>query len=87
MPLTFVPDQIVSKEDEQNEQQEDDESHNPSDDGVVGTGGGGNRTGICKEDRLTVRTGEGRTFNSHADLALDNSTGETSTSRELRRCM
>lgn len=86
MPLTFVPDQIVSKEDEQNEQQEDNESHNPSDDGMIGTGGRGHRTGVCREKRHIVRTGMGRTFSSHADLALDNITEETSTSGESR-CM
>lgn len=87
MPLTFVPDQIVSKEDKQNEQQEDNESHNPSDDGMVGTGGWGHRTGVCREKRHIVRTGTERTFSSHADLALDTITEETSTSGESRRYM
>lgn len=39
MPLTFVPDQVVAKEDKQDEQQEDDESYDPTNDGVVGAGG------------------------------------------------
>lgn len=37
--LTFVPDQVVAKENEQDEQQEDDESHDPANNGVVGAGG------------------------------------------------
>lgn len=37
--LTFVPDQVVAKENEQDEQQEDDKSHDPTNNGMVGAGG------------------------------------------------
>lgn len=51
IPRTFVPDQVVSQNDEEAEQEEDDDGHHSADDRMVRAGGRRHRAGVCPGGR------------------------------------